>query len=86
MKENEEQDPHGDSDDEEEGSDHDSEHDSDDDSDDDDSDHDSSDFHVLPPPKKGTLDAAIESATRVALNLARTTLDHFAESMAQHLQ
>ena len=85
MKENEEQDPHGDSDDEEEGSNHDSEHDSDDDSDDD-SDHDSSDFHVLPPPKKGTLDAAIESATRVALNMARTTLDHFAESMAQHLQ
>jgi len=85
VKENEENDSHGDSDDEEEGSDHDSEHDSDDDSDDD-SDHESSDFHVLPPPKKGTLDAAIESATRVALNMARTTLDHFAESMAQHLQ
>jgi len=89
VKENEQHHSNNESDDEEsDGSDHDSDHDSDNeddhdsDDDDDDSDHDSSEhFHVLPSPKKGTLDAAIESATRVALTMARTTLDHFAESM-----
>jgi hypothetical protein len=37
----------------------------------DDGEHDE-DFHVLPAPKDGTLDQAIEKATRVAVTIVRT--------------
>jgi hypothetical protein len=79
------------------GSDHDSDH-SDDDShhsgDDshhsgDDSHEDSDeepDFHVLPPPKSGSLDMAIEKATRAGVSMVRMQLDNFSESMAHYLQ
>merc|ERR1712156_398930 len=39
--------------------------------------HDDEDFHVLPAPKDGTLDAAIEKATRVGVVMVRQYLDHF---------
>jgi len=51
----------------------------------DDSHHDE-DFHVLPAPKDGTLDAAIEKATRVGVVMVRQYLDHFSSSMSHHLQ
>merc|ERR1711879_617894 len=47
---------------------------------------DDKDFHVIPPPKDGTLEAAIEKATRVGVVVVRKYLDHFSTSMAQHLQ
>lgn len=43
------------------------------------------DWQVLPPPKKGTLDATIEKSVRVGVKLARTALDSWSESMG-HLQ
>merc|ERR1712077_124858 len=54
----------------------------------DDGDHsgDDEDFHVLPAPKDGTLDAAIEKATRVGVVMVRQYLDHFSSSMSHHLQ
>ena len=48
--------------------------------------HNDEDFHVLPAPKDGTLDAAIEKATRVGVVMVRQYLDHFASSMSHHLQ
>jgi hypothetical protein len=51
---------------------------------DDDSDEESSsdeDFHVLPPPRSGTLDQAIEKATRVGVTMIRTYLEDFSENM-----
>merc|ERR1712241_952005 len=48
--------------------------------------HDGEDFHVLPAPKDGTLDAAIEKATRVGVVMVRQYLDHFSSSMSHHLQ
>merc|ERR1712079_635556 len=48
--------------------------------------HDKEDFHVLPAPKDGTLDAAIEKATRVGVVMVRQYLDHFSSSMSHHLQ
>jgi len=48
--------------------------------------HDDEDFHVLPAPKDGTLDAAIEKATRVGVVMVRQYLDHFSSSMSHHLQ
>merc|ERR1711997_808378 len=47
---------------------------------------DDGDFHVLPAPKDGTLDAAIEKATRVGVVMVRQYLDHFSSSMSHHLQ
>merc|ERR1711953_651196 len=44
--------------------------------------HDDEDFHVLPAPKDGTLDAAIEKATRVGVVMVRQYLDHFSSSMS----
>merc|ERR1711974_465711 len=44
------------------------------------------DLHVLPAPKDGTLDAAIEKATRVGVVMVRQYLDHFSSSMSHHLQ
>jgi len=41
------------------------------------------DFHVLPAPQDGTLDAAIEKATRVGVSMVRQYLDSFSESMAR---
>ena len=43
------------------------------------------DFHVLPPPKSGTLDSAIEKTSRVLVTMVRTQLENFSESMSQHL-
>ena len=40
------------------------------------------DFHVLPAPKDGTLDAAIEKATRAAVTLVRNKLENFAHTMS----
>jgi len=54
-------------------------------SDDDHESDDEDDFHVLPAPKDGTLDQAIEKATRVAVTMVRTYLDHFSENMGQYL-
>jgi len=51
----------------------------------DDDHHDDEDFHVLPAPKDGTLDAAIEKATRVGVVMVRQYLDHFSESMSHAL-
>ena len=48
--------------------------------------HGDEDFHVLPAPKDGTLDAAIEKATRVGVVMVRQYLDHFSSSMSHHLQ
>merc|ERR1712051_1130153 len=48
--------------------------------------HHEEDFHVLPAPKDGTLDAAIEKATRVGVVMVRQYLDNFASGMAHHLQ
>merc|ERR1712051_102877 len=48
--------------------------------------HDDEDFHVLPAPKDGTLDAAIEKATRVGVVMVRQYLDNFASGMAHVLQ
>merc|ERR1711953_388165 len=48
--------------------------------------HNDEDFHVLPAPKDGTLDAAIEKATRVGVVMVRQYLDHFSSSMSHHLQ
>merc|ERR1712223_1973182 len=77
-----------DSDYEPDGSDHDSDdeshHSSDDESDhgsDHDSDHSDGDFHVLPPPKSGSLDMAIEKATRVGVSMVRMQLDNFSNTM-----
>jgi len=47
--------------------------------------HNDEDFHVLPAPKDGTLDAAIEKATRVGVVMVRQYLDHFSESMSHAL-
>merc|ERR1712223_1615239 len=80
-----------------EGSDHDSDHDSDDEShhssddeshhgSDHDSDHSDGDFHVLPPPKSGSLDMAIEKATRVGVSMVRMQLDNFSNTMSHFLQ
>merc|ERR1711953_507041 len=44
------------------------------------------DFHVIPPPKSGTLDSAIESSTRVLVTMVRTQLESFSHSMGQHLK
>merc|ERR1712223_1648729 len=44
------------------------------------------DFHVIPPPKSGTLDSAIESSTRVLVTMVRTQLESFSHSMSQHLK
>jgi len=41
------------------------------------------DFHVLPPPKNGTLDASIEKATRVAVTMVRNQLNQFADYMGR---
>jgi ABC-type Zn2+ transport system substrate-binding protein/surface adhesin len=49
------------------------------------SDEEHEDFHVLPAPKDGTLDQAIEKATRVAVTMVRTYLDDFSENMAHYL-
>jgi len=46
---------------------------------------DDEDFHVLPAPKDGTLDAAIEKATRVGVVMVRQYLDHFSSSMSHAL-
>merc|ERR1712223_1569792 len=54
-----------------------------------DSSHESSeevDFHVIPPPKSGTLDSAIESSSRVLVTMVRTQLESFTHSMSQHLK
>jgi len=51
----------------------------------DDDHHDDEDFHVLPAPKDGTLDAAIEKATRVGVVMVRQYLDHFSSSMSHAL-
>merc|ERR1712088_184894 len=48
--------------------------------------HDDEDFHVLPAPKDGTLDAAIEKATRVGVVMVRQYLEHFSSSMSHVLQ
>jgi len=40
------------------------------------------DFHVLPPPQDGTLDAAIERAARVGVSMVRQYLDAWSWSMA----
>ena len=45
---------------------------------------DDGDFHVLPPPKDGTLEQAIEKATRVAVTMVRSMLNEFADSMSHH--
>merc|ERR1719510_721538 len=47
---------------------------------------DDKDFHVIPPPKDGTLEASIEKATRVGVVMVREYLDYFSTSMGQHLQ
>ena len=51
----------------------------------DDGEHSGENFHVLPAPKDGTLDAAIEKATRVGVVMVRQYLDHFSESMSHAL-
>jgi len=66
-------------------------HGDDDDHDDDgehsgDDSHEDEDFHVLPAPKDGTLDAAIEKATRVGVVMVRQYLEHFSSSMSHVLQ
>ena len=38
-------------------------------------------FHVLPAPKEGTLDAAIEMATRAAVTMVRTQLENISYNM-----
>jgi len=43
------------------------------------------DFHVLPSPKSGTLDSAIEKTSRVLVSLVRTELNNFSQSMSKHL-
>lgn len=43
------------------------------------------DFHVLPPPKSGTLDSAIETSARVLVTMIRTQLENFSVSMSHHL-
>merc|ERR1712156_1351850 len=48
--------------------------------------HDDEGFHVLPAPKDGTLDAAIEKATRVGVVMVRQYLDPSSSSMSHHLQ
>merc|ERR1711878_68859 len=48
--------------------------------------HNDEDFHVLPAPKDGTLDAAIEKATRVGVVMVRQYLEHFSSSMSHVLQ
>merc|ERR1712109_414342 len=40
------------------------------------------DFHVLPSPKSGTLDSAIEKTSRVLVSLVRTELQNFSQSMS----
>merc|ERR1712223_2064261 len=40
------------------------------------------DFHVLPSPKSGTLDSAIEKTTRVLVSMVRTELNNFSQSMS----
>merc|ERR1712109_213741 len=67
------------------GSDHGSDHDSDDESHHG-SDHSDGDFHVLPPPKSGSLDMAIEKATRVGVTMVRMQLDNFSNTMSHFLQ
>merc|ERR1712071_450268 len=64
---------------------HDDDHHDDDGEHSDDDSHDDDDFHVLPAPKDGTLDAAIEKATRVGVVMVRQYLDHFSESMSHTL-
>lgn len=64
---------------------HDDDHHDDDGEHSDDDSHDDDDFHVLPAPKDGTLDAAIEKATRVGVVMVRQYLDHFSESMSHAL-
>merc|ERR1712038_2137809 len=64
----------------------DGDHNGDDDEQSGDDSHDDEDFHVLPAPKDGTLDAAIEKATRVGVVMVRQYLDHFSSSMSHHLQ
>merc|ERR1712223_1822907 len=44
------------------------------------------DFHVIPPPKSGTLDSAIESSSRVLVTMVRTQLESFSHSMSRHLK
>merc|ERR1712109_394784 len=39
-------------------------------------------FHVLPSPKSGTLDSAIEKTSRVLVSLVRTELKNFSQSMS----
>jgi len=40
------------------------------------------DFHVLPSPKSGTLDSAIEKTSRVLVSLVRTELNNFSQTMS----
>merc|ERR1712223_718191 len=81
-----------DSDDESDGSDEESHHSGDESHDeshhgsDHESDHSDGDFHVLPPPKSGSLDMAIEKATRVGVTMVRMQLDNFSNTMSHYLQ
>jgi hypothetical protein len=63
------------------GSDGDGDHTGDDDHSDEEPDE--PDFHVLPAPKNGSLDAAIEKATRVAVTMVRNQLNMFSEYMGR---
>merc|ERR1712141_640997 len=83
---------HGSDDESHHGSDDESHHGSDHGSDDEshhgsdhDSDHSDGDFHVLPPPKSGSLDMAIEKATRVGVSMARMQLNNFSNTMSHFL-
>jgi len=40
------------------------------------------DFHVLPSPKSGTLDSAIEKTSRVLVSMVRTELQNFSQTMS----
>merc|ERR1712109_265053 len=77
-----------DSDDDESDSDEGKESDDDEDSEEDsgDNSHEESseepDFHVLPSPKSGTLDNAIEKTSRVLVSMVRTELKNFSQSMS----
>ena len=79
---------HGSDDESDHGSDHsdDESHHSGDESDHSGHDSHEDDFHVINPPQDGTLDAAIEKATRVGVAMVKMQLDQFSESMAHYLQ
>merc|ERR1711994_324116 len=79
---------HGSDDESDHGSDHsdDESHHSGDESDHSGHDSHEDDFHVIDPPKDGTLDAAIEKATRVGVAMVKMQLDQFSENMSHYLQ